>query len=193
MANSLEPALFGNQKKEKFYMTKLNTVACVYVVVLLAGCGSMPSTPDLLVQNVKDNKMFAEKDIFEVKRPIEEIAEVFKKKANECLKQTVTSTSRDSTAGVTTTRREVRSYKPMVVVSKQRTRLTLQSKTIEGATELGDIPPDGWYMMVADAYPVSKNVTRIESYMQWPGTRAPFMAVKHWASGTNMGCPDLTK
>lgn len=174
-------------------MTKLYTVACAYVVVLLAGCGSMPNTPDKLVQNAKDNSMFSEKEVFEVKRPIEEVAEVFKKKANECLKQTITFTSRDSTAGLTTTHREVRLYTPRVVVSKQRTRLTLQSKTIEGSTELGDIPPDGWYMMVADAYPVSKNVTRIESYIQWPDLRAPFKAVKHWASGTNMGCPDLTK
>ncbi|MDH4286639.1 MAG: hypothetical protein OEV26_04370, partial [Gallionella sp.] len=113
-------------------MTKLYTVACAFVVVLLAGCGSMPNTPDKLVQNVKDNSMFSEKDIFEVKRPIEEVAELFKKKANECLKQSITITSRDSTAGLTTTHREVRQYTPRVVASKQRTRLTLQSKTIEG-------------------------------------------------------------
>lgn len=174
-------------------MTNPITIVFIFIAALLAGCGSMPKTPDILVQNAKDDSMFSEKDVFEVKRPLEEVTEVFKKKANECLKQTITSTSADGTPGIRTYRREVRVYTPRVIVSKQRTRLTLQSKVTEGSTELGDIPPDGWYMMVADAYPVGKSTTRVESYIQWPDQRAAFTAIKHWASGTNMGCPDMTK
>lgn len=156
---------------------------------LLTGCGSMPRTPDILVQNAKDGSMFSDKEVFVVKRSIEQIADVFKKKSAECLNVTVTRSWRENGFQ----RQEVRAYKPSINIEKHRVRLMLQTKVVSGSTELGGPPPDGWYMMVADAYPVDKNPTRVESYVQWTGENIVFKAVKHWANGTNMGCPDMTK
>lgn len=169
----------------------LIVVACF--VLLLAGCGSMPKTPELLVQNAKGGKMFSEQDTFEVKKPIAEVAEVLKNKAHECLKQKVSTTSNAGGPGVQLMRTDVRAFTPKVVVGKQRTRLTLQTKVVEGSTELGDIPPDGWYMMVVDAYPVGNSTTRVETYFQQTGFHGAFTAVKLWTTGKNMGCPDLTQ
>lgn len=174
-------------------MIRTNFSVFAFLIVLLAGCGSMPKTPEILVQNAKDGKMMSEKDVFEVKRPIAEVTEVFKKKAHECFRQEVSSALHDASPGIKLNRREVRAFTPKVVVSKQRTRLTLQSKVTEGSTELGDIPPDGWYMMVVDAYPANKNTTRVESYYQSTAYHGAYTAVKLWANGTNMGCPDLTQ
>lgn len=170
-------------------MIHAKSISYAFTAILLAGCGTVPQTPEILVKNVKEDGMFSEKDVFEVKRPIAQIEEVFRKKAPECLQQNITSTWRQN--GML--RREVRAYTPKVTANKQRVRLTLQTKVIEGSIQLGDLPPDGVYMMVADAYPVGKSATRVESYIQWPDQRAAFAAIKHWATGTNMGCPDMTK
>ena len=82
-------------------------------------------------------------------------------------------------------------YTPKVTVGKNRTRLTLQMKD-ENSIAVGGPPPEGWYQMVVDAYPVGSNSTRIESYVQ-SAQKAPFTSVKFWATGANMGCPDLTQ
>jgi hypothetical protein len=173
---------------------KLALLTLILAIALLSGCGSMPKTPELMIQNAKDGKMMSEKDVFEVKRPLSQVSAVFKKKANECLRQDVSNNMVvGSASGPRLNQRQVHALTPKVIVGKQHTRLTLQVKTTEGATELGDIPPDGWYMMVVDAYPVDKNSTRVESYYQYTSYHGAFTAVKLWANGTNMDCPDLTQ
>ena len=169
-------------------MTRTLFIAFAFSVTLLTGCGTFPRTPDILVQNAKDGTMFSDKDEFVVKRPIEQVADVFKKKSAECLNIQVTRTWKGN--GIL--HKEVLAYKPSLTVDKQRVRLMLQTKVLNNP-DLAGPPPDGWYMMVADAYPVDKNTTRVESYVQWPGENIVFKAVKHWANGTNMGCPDMTK
>jgi hypothetical protein len=166
-----------------------NTAFGILAAIALSGCGSFPSTPDIMVQNAKEGKAYSDKDVFEVNRPIAQIESVFRKKADECLR--AKTESRRYEGGMY--RREVRVYTPKVVADKQRVRLTVQTITVEGATEGGPIPDDGWYILVADAYPVNAKTTRVESYVQWPGWRSAFRAVKHWSNGTNMGCPDLTE
>jgi hypothetical protein len=172
-----------------FHVTRTLFITLGFFSLLLTGCGSMPRTPDILVQNAKSESMFSEKDVFVVKRPINQVADVFRKKSTECLNVTVTRSWWDN--GVY--RQELRTYKPSMTVDKQRVRLMLQTKVVSGSTELGGPPPDGWYMLVADAYPEGKNSTRVELYVQWTGDKIAFKAVKHWANATSMGCPDMTK
>jgi len=157
--------------------------------IFIAGCGAMPTSPDLMVQNAKESKAFSDKDVFEVNRPLAQVESVFRKKADECLR--VRTEAGRYQGGLY--RREVRQFTPKVVADKQRVRLTVQSRTIAGGTEAGPIPDDGWYVLVADAYPVNATTTRVESYVQWPEWRSAFKAVKHWSNGTNMGCPDMTQ
>lgn len=168
----------------------LRNVLLACTAMFIAGCGAMPTSPDLMVQNAKENKAYTDKDVFEVNRPLAQVESVFRKKADECLRAQVAS-RREMGNGIY--RREIRVFIPKVVADKQRVRLTVQTTTIEGTTEVGPIPDDGWYVLVADAYPVDAKTTRVESYVQWPGWRSAFKAVKHWSNGTNMGCPDMTK
>lgn len=156
----------------------------------LGGCGSFPTTPELMVQNAKEGKAYSDKDVFEVNRPLAQIEAVFRKKAEECLHAQVASRRE---VGPNIYRDEVRVFVPKVVADKQRVRLTVQTTTIEGSAEAGPIPDDGWYVLVADAYPINAKTTRVERYVQWPGWRSAYGAVKHWSNGTNMGCPDMTK
>lgn len=160
----------------------------------LVGCGSMPKTPDMLVENAKSGAMVSEKDVFEVNKPIEQVSEVLKKKSHECFEQEISFASYGgSTGGIKTYRRESRELTSKMHAGKQRTRLTLQVKNTGGSTELGGPPPDGWYFLVVDAYPEGKSKTRVEAYYQHTMFHSAFTAIKPWVTGTDMKCPDLTE
>lgn len=54
-------------------------------------------------------------------------------------------------------------------------------------------PDGGYYLLVADAQPVTQTKTRIDLYRPSMGHGVLIQAVKNWATGENIGCPDLTK
>jgi hypothetical protein len=160
----------------------------IFFALTLGGCGAFPTTPDLMVQNAKEGKAFSDKDVFEVSRPLAQIEAVFRKKGEECLRWQVTSRQE---VAPRVYRNQIRTFHPKVVADKQRVRLTVQTKTDAG--DAGPMPEDGWYVLVADAYPIDAKTTRVERYVQWPEWRSAYGAVKHWSNGTNMGCPNMSK
>lgn len=160
----------------------------ILLSVLLAGCGSLPKTADTLRKNARGGAMFSEKDTVDVKRPVSQIADTFRKKAPECLQKKVAA-SWDQ-GGLR--RRQVRAFKPTLKVGKDRVELALQSLIVEGGTDVG-APPDGWFIVVVDAYALDKQTTRVELYKHAPGYSAVLPAIKNWATGQNMGCPDFTQ
>ena len=46
---------------------------------------------------------------------------------------------------------------------------------------------------VADAYPLPGNRTRMQIYGPSIGYDVVYRAIRGWASGDNLGCPDLTR
>jgi hypothetical protein len=175
-------------------MNYRNLIVFLFFTASLAGCISAPKSPEAIIASAKGGEVFTEKDVFEVNQPIEHVSEVLKKKSHECFEQEISFTARGDTAGgVRMDRREVRELTPKIHVGKERTRLTLQVKSTGGSTDLGAIPPGGWYMLVVDAYPEGKNKTRVESYYKQTSYHGAFTAIKPWVTGTNVACPDLTK
>ncbi len=156
---------------------------------MLGGCGSMPKTADLLIQNAKGGSMFSKKDSYEVKRPISQVTAVLKDRSSACLnKQLTTSYWQNGLKHV-----HINVLTPKVDVAKDKTRLTVQVKdTSPNVIVVGSPPPDGFYQMVVDAYPVDKHTTRVETYYQstYDGM---FNAIKPWVTGASEGCPDLTQ
>ena len=57
----------------------------------------------------------------------------------------------------------------------------------------GKVPEGGTYLLVADAYPLSGNRTKLQWFGPSRGHDTLIRAVKGWATGENLGCPDLTK
>jgi hypothetical protein len=49
------------------------------------------------------------------------------------------------------------------------------------------------YYLVADAAPLDRNRTKVEIYAPSIGADTLVRAVTGWATGENVGCPDLTK
>lgn len=160
------------------------------VALLLSGCASQPKTADQLRDNVKRNATFSSRDVFEVKKPYRQVSDTMRKKWLECLDSTATGTLHRG-GNLYATQTNV--YKPKVAVTAQRTELTLQHKVTSGSTQLGGPPPEGFFIIVTDVYPTDKNTTRVDVQKHTIGYQGVMKAVRHWAEGTNMGCPDLAQ
>lgn len=163
-------------------------------ILVLAGCGDMPRTPDLLVGNAKDGAMLSEKESFVVNKSLGEVAGVLKRKSNECLRRNVSfSAMGDSSGGIRMERRETRKLTPKLHMNGHHARLTVQVLVTEGSTDLGDPPRDGWYMIVVDATAKGAHRTQVDAYYQHTQFHGAYAAIKPWVTGTNMSCPDLTE
>lgn len=174
-------------------MTHIRAIAAAAAVAaLLSGCGTMGRTPDKLISQVKNMNNPSAIQKYEVDRPLAQVTSTLKEQARRCLAVTVTNTHQGNYAGTTQT--DVLTYTPRVTAGGHRTRLTLQKGFGEEVRMVGeDKPePDGWYIMVVDAYPAGPHRTRVEAY-SGNGDNVAFKAVKHWIEGDNLGCPDMSR
>lgn len=157
------------------------------VALLLAGCAGQPKTADQLRDNVKRDAIFSTREVIEVKKPYAEVSATLRKKWIECFDTTTTGTVH---RGGNTFSKVTYAYKPKIAVTAGRTELTLQQKIVSGSFQPG-APPEGFYIIVTDVYPLGKNASRVDVQKQMPGFSGAMKAIRHWAEGTNLGCPDL--
>jgi hypothetical protein len=168
---------------------RTSIIATVAVTASLAGCvTSHPQTAEEFRQAVP-GAAFAKTETFEVNRDYREVAKTFQKKAPECLNVTVRTTSQTTTSYQVI----VTAYKPTVRVSAQRAELHVQQHHKQGVMKVTKEPEGGYYLLVADAYPAGKNKTRVQMFGPSVGHAPLIQAIKGWASGQNLGCPDMTK
>ena len=155
----------------------------------LAGCVNFPQNAQEFREQIP-GATFGQKQTFEAKRPFRDVAKTFQAKAPECLSVSVRTISQTSTSyqNILTT------YKPTVLVGAQKAELHVQRHYQGGGVIVpGKEPEGGLYMLVADATPIDRNRTRIDIYGPTHGADTMIRAVKGWATGENVGCPDLTK
>lgn len=174
-------------------MTKFFTFSVLIagLSTLITGCGNMPLTADEF-REAAPEALTGKVETFDVNRPFSAVAETFEKKGPECLNKTVSVTS--STPGkygpVVST--YTVTYKPTVRVKEKMAELHVQQHT-DNTLKVYEEPEGGYFLLVADAYPVSKNKTRVDLYGPAFGHDALIKAVKGWCTGENVGCPDLTQ
>ena len=157
---------------------------------LLAGCAvDFPQNAQEFREQVP-GAMFGQKQTFEAQRPFREVAKTFQAKAPLCLNVSVRTISQSATSyqNVLTT------YKPTVRIGAQKAELHVQRHYQGGGVIIpGKEPEGGLYLLVADATPVDRSRTRVDIYGPTRGADTLINAVKGWATGENVGCPDLTK
>jgi hypothetical protein len=160
-----------------------------FVAVLLSGCVTHhPQTAEEFRRAVPGAFM-AKTETFEVNRPFRDVAATFRKKAPDCLQVRVKSTSQSHMSNQVS----VTAYKPTVVVTKERAELHVQQHHESGVVKVTQEPAGGYYVLVADAYPVDQNRTKVQIFGPSRTHGVLVRAVKGWATGENLGCPDMTK
>lgn len=167
-------------------------------VTLLSGCSTTPpaQNADEYRKGVSQGAYGSEFETFVVKRPYKEVASVIKAKTRDCLNAEVANQScRRSGFMSTSCNNYSDKYTPTVIDGLQKTELHVQFKRSgEGVGEfnLGGKPPaSGMYMVVADVTSVENGkAAKVEIYGNQVQRSIP-KAIRHWANGTNLGCPDL--
>lgn len=158
---------------------------------LLTGCGTMPLTADEFRKAVP-GAYSAKVETFDVNRSFRAVAKTFEKMAPKCLNKTVTTTSSTpGTYGPVASTFTV-TYKPTVVVTKEKVELHVQHHT-DNAMKVYEEPDGGYFLLVADAYPIGKKKTKVDLYRPSIGHKVLVKAIKGWSTGKNVGCPDLTQ
>ena len=166
-------------------------IACAALAVMglsVAGCAQQPQTAQEFREAIPGAFM-GKVQTFETNRPLAAVAKTFQARAPECLNVSVRSVSQSSTSyqNILTV------YHATVVNNPQKAELHLQRDFKSGVLVPGKVPPGGLYYLVADATPIDKSRTRIDIYAPSVGTDTLVRAINGWATGDNMGCPDMTK
>ncbi len=169
-------------------MTDLLIKSLLLGAVLLAGCASQPQTAEEFRKAVP-SAFLAKTETVEVARPFRDVAANFQKRAPECLNVTVETVSQTTTSYQVI----VAAYKPTVVVTGERAELHVQQDYKSGVLKVYTEPAGGHYLLVADAYPLENNRTRLQLFGPSMGYDVLIRAIKGWASGQSLGCPDMTK
>jgi hypothetical protein len=157
--------------------------------LILSGCAiKHPQTADEF-RKAAPGASFGSKQSFEVNRSIARVSATFQKMAPQCLHKRVKSVS----SGYMYHQVIVTDYNPTVIVGNNHTELDLQQDHIQGVMNVSKKPKGGYYLMVIDAIAINKNKTRIDMYAPSMGYNHVIEAIKGWATGQNIGCPDLTK
>jgi hypothetical protein len=157
--------------------------------VLLAACAQNYPQNAQEFRDAVPGAFMGKVQTFEAKRPLREVAKSFQARAPECLNVSVRTVSQSSTSY----QNILAVYKATVVNHPQKAELHLQRDYKSGVLVPGKVPPGGLYMLVADATAVDAKRTRIDIYGPSMGAGVVIRAINGWATGENLGCPDMTK
>ncbi len=171
-------------------MKYFSLITSVAIIALTSGCLAIshPMTAGEF-RTAMPGSFMSKVEKYEVDQPYEKVADRFKKMAPKCFDASIKTTSRTNTSYQVI----VTEYKPTVIIGKTRAELHVQQHHAQGVMRVSEEPKGGYYLMVFDAIKLGKNKTRIEYYGPSRGYDTMINAVKGWASGKNVGCPDLTK
>ena len=169
-------------------MRRFHAGLVALVGLLLQACGGMPQTAEEFRKAVP-GAMMTKTETYEVNRSYRDVAATFQRKAPECLNLQVRTVSQTSTSY----QNILTQYKSTVVAGGERAELHLQQDHKTGVIYPSKPPEGGPYIIVADAYPQPGNRTRMQLYGPSMGYDVVYRAIRGWASGDNLGCPDMTK
>lgn len=163
----------------------------IAMAFLLGGCasGGAPKNADDFRQQVSSRGPFKIVDSFEVARPFGDVATTLRKKTDECLQVRMNW----QTTGATIARSGTHTYKPTLIVNKNKAELHVQMKRVGGGVHELGAPPEGYYRVVLDAVAAGSARTKIDIYVDSIDDNVIRNALRGWAQGTNLGCPDVTR
>jgi hypothetical protein len=169
-------------------MKPIHACAALLCALALQGCVQMPQTAEEF-RKAAPGAFMAKAESYEVNRAMRDVAAAFRRKAPECLNVEVRTVSRTTTSY----QNILTAYKPTVVVTAERAELHVQQLHKTGVLYPSKPPEGGTYLVVADAYALPGNRTRIQLFGPAKGYDVLYRAIRGWATGENPGCPDMTK
>ena len=171
-------------------MKRSAVFAAALSCALLSGCAAISGHPQTAEEFRKavPGAFLGEVESFEVDRPFSEVARTFQKRAPDCLNVTIKTVSRTNMSYQVI----VTTYKPTVLVNGDKAELHVQFHHDQGVMNVTKEPDGGYYLVVADLFPLGDNRTRVDLYRPSMGYDVLIKGIKGWAANDSSGCPDLT-
>ena len=171
-------------------MNRSPVFAAALSCALLSGCAAISGHPQTAEEFRKavPGAFLGKVESFEVDRPFSEVARTFQKRAPECLNVTIKTVSRTNMSYQVI----VTTYKPTVLVNGDKAELHVQFHHDQGVMNVTKEPDGGYYLVVADLFPLGDNRTRADLYRPSMGYDVLIKGIKGWAANDSSGCPDLT-
>lgn len=167
-------------------------LSLIFVFLISAGCSMKQPQSAQEFRQMLPGSMFGKQETVNINRAYSKVIDTFRKRAGKCLNVEVQRDVVNQYGQVVNTTKIT--YTPTLNVGKARAELYLQQLPEGSATfVVGEMPEKGFYLFVADAISAGKNKTRLDLYYSSFGADTLTRAVKNWATGENMGCPDLTQ
>ena len=155
--------------------------------ILLSGCvGHMPQTADEFRTELP-GAFLGEVEKFDVSRSYTDIGKSFQKMAPKCLDVRIKTTSQTNTSYQVI----VTKWNPTVKITDQKAELHIQQLHEQGVLNVYEAPEKGYYTMVVDAIPTGKKTSQVVMYRASVGNKTLNKAIRGWARGENVGCPNL--
>ena len=170
----------------------------IVTCILISGCATvpMPQSAQEYRQGFAKGGFGAKLESYEVKRPYTSVAKNLKTKSKECLNVTLIKT-KCTNRNLNCKEYEAK-YTPTFVSTPRKSELHIQWRRTPWDSAFlgtsGQPPAKGIFITVVDAEPAGKNTTKITMYgPSLEHLRTVPDAIKRWADGSNLGCPDLTR
>jgi hypothetical protein len=171
---------------------KINAIAMSIFIVTLAACGAAPKTPSEFKAQVNGGAMGHQKESYTVNRPFQEVAKTLEQKANECLNVAVESARTYKINHAQTTASHTVTYHPAFKMSENNAELQVRQKVRgDNIVKLQAEPEGGYIALVADTKPLDKSTSQVEVYYAKYKAGTLVIAVKNWAIGKDLRCPDV--
>ena len=163
---------------------------------ILSGCASGPTPQNAqeFRQTISKGVYGSQFETYEVSGSYSKVAATLSSKTRECLNRAITVQQCIGSSTGTSCFNHEHTFIPHVKVNPNSTEIVVQVKiNPDNNVYIGGRPPEsGMYIAVADVVPAGGK-TKISMYGASISMYAHIpRAIKMWANGTNLGCPDLT-
>lgn len=170
------------------------TLVIATITATMVGCatGPTPQTGDEFRQTIAKGGFGTKLEVLEVNRSYTSVAKTLKEKSQECLNTHIVKTE---CINRSCTEYDV-FYLPTFKNTNNKVDLVVQWRRDPWRSVFtgGKPPKNGVYITAVDAMPAGKNKTKVTIY--GPSNKVSQTvpnAIKHWAVGDNLGCPDLAQ
>ncbi len=167
----------------------VRNVAIFLAIAAVSGCETMgpaPMTSAEFREAVKKEGRNIQE--FTVDRTFDDVVYSLKKMTLQCLSFLPAPDARAGGAAAEQAEAWAEG-KGSVRVSGSNLELSIQRKMRNPESRM---PKEGYYLLVADAYPAGPGKTKVEIY-HWESLKDAATAISGWASGQSFTCPDKSR
>ena len=174
-------------------MKTISIISLLIIAIMSTGCSLKHAQNNSEFRHMTPSNAYGKHEVFTINNSYSKAVSNFKKRADACLNTAVVLKSYDRNTGAKIAGEQTLTYTPTLTVGSNKSELAVQKNVSGAGMIMGKVPENGMYIFLADLAKDGKKSRLEVYYITYMGTGEILNAIKDWASGTSLACPDLTK